>query len=132
MTRTVRLTEAELLHLVDQAEAGTLPAVEAVVMREGISQLAAAARSAGGSVAGMQTALDRARRDLRLAEDELATYRAPAVVQPRARGPMDVQCPRCHVAPYKRCVEAYGRPARKPHQDRVRAAAITDMEESPS
>jgi hypothetical protein len=41
-------TEARLLHLVDRAERGSLLAEEAVLLRAGIRDLAAARRSLGG------------------------------------------------------------------------------------
>lgn len=56
MSRPDALSEAELLHLVDRAEAGTLLADEAVLLREGIRSLAAARRSLGGLMAKQQRA----------------------------------------------------------------------------
>jgi hypothetical protein len=54
-------TEAQLLHLVDRAERGSLLAEEAVLLREGIRKLAAARRSAGGT----QAKLARVQAELR-------------------------------------------------------------------
>lgn len=48
------LSEEQLLHLVDRAEAGTLLADEAVLLRAGIRSLAAARRSLGGMQAKQQ------------------------------------------------------------------------------
>lgn len=48
------LSEEQLLHLVDRAEAGTLLADEAVLLRAGIRSLAAARRSLGGLQAKQQ------------------------------------------------------------------------------
>lgn len=59
------LSEAELLHLVDRAEAGTLLASEALLLRDGIRSLAAARRS----LDGMQAALQRAREDAKVAAE---------------------------------------------------------------
>lgn len=47
-------TEADLLHLVDRAERGTLLADEATLLRAGIRRLAAARRSLGGKEAELR------------------------------------------------------------------------------
>jgi hypothetical protein len=107
----------DLLHLVDRAMDGRL------VNGEG-DQLRAALRrghAAASTTDGLEKALYKARRDLRLAEDELAALRAPTAPP---RSAMDVACPRptCTAPPGRRCHGPYGDDCRHPHADRVRAA----------
>lgn len=115
MTRRQAVPSAEQLQiLLDRAAGRKLLPEEAVLLRQALERGAEAQRSA----AGLQAALQAARKDLRAAEDELAARRA----QRPPVGALEVVCPRCGAEAQRRCTEgSYGRQARVPHRERVQA-----------
>lgn len=111
-------TLEQLLHLIDRATDRSLLGAEAELLRGALRR----ADAARGSAGGVRAELDRTRRDLKSAEDELQILRG---AKSRARSPMDILCDHCGATPDHRCHGPYGNDLREPHYVRTRAAKET-------
>lgn len=104
---------AGLLHLVDRAEAGTLLAAEAVLLRQGIRAMAAEVQQAKRTAGGLSARIAALRREL----DDAVRLLGSAT-------PVRVPCPTCRAPAGQRCRAVKGyRPPPGPHAARIHAAA---------